>query len=126
MEPIISNKIKNIRKFNKLTQEEFAEELDISRSKVSNWERTKRDMTITDAIKLAKRFHLSLDNFLEIDNISVEEYIEISDKFFKNKQISIKEKSKIITIIDDNFQKGNIKEIYNAYKMTQIDSNQQK
>ena len=89
-------------------------------------ERTKRDMTITDAIKLAKRFHLSLDNFLEIDNISVEEYIEISDKFFKNKQISIKEKSKIITIIDDNFQKGNIKEIYNEYKMTQIDSNQQK
>ena len=126
MEPIISNKIKNIRKFNKLTQEEFAEELDISRSKVSNWERTKRDMTITDAIKLAKRFHLSLDNFLEIDNISVEEYIEISDKFFKNKQISIKEKSKIITIIDNNFQKGNIKEIYNEYKMTQIDSNQQK
>lgn len=126
MEPIISNKIKNIRKFNKLTQEEFAEELDISRSKVSNWERTKRDMTITDAIKLAKRFHLSLDNFLEIDNISVEEYIEISDKFFKNKQISIKEKSNIITIIDDNFQKGNIKEIYNEYKMTQIDSNQQK
>lgn len=126
MESIISNKIKNIRKFNKLTQEEFAEELDISRSKVSNWERTKRDMTITDAIKLAKRFHLSLDNFLEIDNISVEEYIEISDKFFKNKQISIKEKSKIITIIDDNFQKRNIKEIYNEYKMTQIDSNQQK
>ena len=83
-------------------------------------------MTITDAIKFAKRFHLSLDNFLEIENISVEEYIEISDKFFKNKQISIKEKSKIITIIDDNFQKGNIKEIYNEYKMTQIDSNQQK
>lgn len=126
MEPIISDKIRNIRKFNKLTQEEFAEELDISRAKVSSWERTKRDMTITDAIKFAKRFHLSLDNFLEIENISVEEYIEISDKFFKNKQISIKEKSKIITIIDDNFQKGNIKEIYNEYKMTQIDSNQQK
>ena len=126
MESIISDKIRNIRKFNELTQEEFAEELDISRSKVSSWERTKRDMTITDAIKFAKRFHLSLDNFLEIENISIEEYIEISDKFFKNKRISIKEKSKIITIIEDNFQKGNIKEIYNEYKMTQIDSNQQK
>ena len=126
MESIISDKIRNIRKFNKLTQEEFAEELDISRSKVSSWERTKRDMTITDAIKFAERFHLSLDNFLEIENISIEEYIEISDKFFKNKQIGIKEKSKIITIIEDNFQKGNIKEIYDEYKMTQIDSNQQK
>ena len=41
MESIISDKIRNIRKFNKLTQEEFAEELDISRSKVSSWERTK-------------------------------------------------------------------------------------
>jgi transcriptional regulator with XRE-family HTH domain len=126
MEQIMSNKIRNIRKINKLTQEDFAEELDISRSKVSNWERTKRDMTITDAIKLAKRFHISLDNFFEIGEISPEEYIEISDKFFKNKQISIKEKTKIITIIDDNFQKGNIKEIYNEYKMTQINSNQQK
>ena len=126
MESIISDKIRNIRKFNKLTQEEFAEELDISRSKVSSWERTKRDMTITDVIKFAERFHLSLDNFLEIENISIEEYIEISDKFFKNKQIGIKEKSKIITIIEDNFQKGNIKEIYDEYKMTQIDSNQQK
>ena len=126
MESIISDKIRNIRKFNKLTQEEFAEELDISRSKVSSWERTKRDMTITDAIKFAERFHLSLDNFLEIENISIEEYIEISDKFFKNKQIVIKEKIKIITIIEDNFQKGNIKEIYDEYKMTQIDSNQQK
>lgn len=126
MEPIISDKIRNIRKFNKLTQEEFAEELDISRSKVSSWERNKRDMTITDAIKFAKRFHLSLDNFLEIENITVEEYIEISDKFFKNKKIGIKEKTEIITIVEDNFQKGNIKDIYNEYKMTQIDSNQQK
>ena len=123
MEQTISNKIRNIRKYNKLTQEEFAEELDISRSKVSSWERTRRDMTITDAIKFANRFHISLDNFLEIKEISVEEYIEISDKFFKNKQISLKEKTKIITIIDENFQKENIKEIYNEYKMTQIDSN---
>ena len=122
MEPIISNKIRNIRKYNKLTQEAFAEKLGISRSKVSNWERAKRDMTITDAIKIANRFHISLDNFFEVKDISIEEYIEISDKFFKNKKISIKEKTKIMTIIDDNFQKGNIKEIYNEYRMTQIDS----
>ena len=120
----ISDKIRNIRKVNQLTQEEFAEELNISRSKVSSWERTRRDMSITDAINIAKQFNLSLDNFFENENISAEEYIEISDKFFKNKQISLKEKSKIITIIEDNFKKENIKEIYDEYKMTQIDSNQ--
>ena len=124
MNSTISDKIRNIRKVNQLTQEEFAEELNISRSKVSSWERTRRDMSITDAINIAKQFNLSLDNFFENENISAEEYIEISDKFFKNKQISLKDKSKIITIIEDNFKKENIKEIYDEYKMTQIDSNQ--
>lgn len=124
MELLISEKIKELRKSNKLTQEKFAEELNISRSKVSSWERTKRDMTITDAKKMSARFHISLDNFFEIEEITEKEYIEISDRFFKNKKISVKEKSRIISIIDDNFQKGNIKEIYHEYKMTQIDSNQ--
>ena len=122
MEKVISDKIRSIRKNYKLTQEAFAEKLNVSRSKVSNWERTKRDMTITDAINLVKEFKLSLDNFFEINEISEEEYIKISDKFFKNTKITIKEKTKIVTIIDDNFQKSNIKEIYNEYKMTQIDS----
>ena len=40
MNSTISDKIRNIRKVNQLTQEEFAEELNISRSKVSSWERT--------------------------------------------------------------------------------------
>ncbi len=44
MESIISDKIRNIRKFNKLTQEEFAEELDISRSKVSSWEKEQKEI----------------------------------------------------------------------------------
>ena len=122
MEKVISDKIRSIRKANKLTQETFAEKLNVSRSKVSNWERTRRDMTITDAINLVKEFKLSLDNFFEINEISEEEYIKISDKFFRNTKITIKEKTKIVTIIDENFQKANIKEIYNEYKMSQIDS----
>lgn len=122
MKAMISNKIKNIRKCNQLTQEEFAEELEISRTKVSSWERKKRNMTVIDAVKLANKFHISLDNFLDVKDISIEEYIEISDNFFKNKKISIKEKIKIINIIEENFQKGNIKEIYNEYKMTQNDT----
>lgn len=122
MKAMISKKIKNIRKCNQLTQEEFAEELEISRTKVSSWERKKRNMTVIDAVKLANKFHISLDNFLDVKDISIEEYIEISDNFFKNKKISIKEKTKIITIIEENFQKGNIKEIYNEYKMTQNDT----
>lgn len=123
MESLISNKIKELRKNNKLTQEKFAEVLDISRSKVSSWERKKRDLTITDAVKMSRRFQISLDNFFEIKEISEKEYIEMSDRFFKSKRLSIREKIKIIKMIEDNFQKENIKEIYKEYKMTQNDSN---
>lgn len=119
MELIISKKIKELRKNNKLTQEQFAEELDISRSKVSSWERTKRDMTITDAIKMSTRFHISLDNFFEIKDIKEEEYIKISDKFFKNTKIDIDKKMEIIGVINDNFKYGNIDEFYNKCKMIQ-------
>ena len=120
MEVFVSEKIRRLRKSNKLTQEQLAEKLDISRSKVSSWERRKRSMTVTDAIKIAKLFHISLDNFFEIKEITEEDYIEISDRFFKSKKIDLKEKTKVVNIINKNFKYGNIDEIYN--KMTQSDS----
>ena len=55
----------NLRKEEKMTQENLAEILDISRSKVSSWETNKRDMTITDAINLANYYEISLDNLLK-------------------------------------------------------------
>ena len=43
MNNVISNKLKDIRKNRKITQEQLAEKLDISRSKVSSWETVKGD-----------------------------------------------------------------------------------
>ena len=50
MNNVISNKLKDIRKHKNITQEQLAEKLDISRSKVSSWETNRRDITMTDAI----------------------------------------------------------------------------
>ena len=62
MNNIISNKLKDIRKNRNITQEQLAEKLDVSRSKISSWETNRRDITMTDAVKLANLYNISLDN----------------------------------------------------------------
>lgn len=119
MEYAIIEKLKKLRKQRGITQEQLAEILDISRSKVSSWETNKRDMTIIDAVNLADYYEISLDNLLNVKPIKEKEYIEVSYKFFKNKAISLKEKTKIIRMMEESLKSENIDELYENYKMTQ-------
>lgn len=119
MDYIIIEKLKELRKSKKITQEQLAEKLDISRSKVSSWETNRRDMSITEAIKLANIYEVSLDNLFEINKITEEEYVKISNKFLKGKSITLEEKVKIIESIRDSLKKNNVNEFYENYKMTQ-------
>lgn len=119
MDYLISKKLRELRKDRNITQEKLAEILDISRSKVSSWETNKRDMTITDAVNIANYYEISLDNLLSIKPLKEKEYIEISYRFFKNKSIPLKEKSKIIKMMEESLKCENIDELYENYKMTQ-------
>lgn len=119
MDFVIANRIKELRKSRNITQEKLAEKCDISRSKVSSWETNKRDMSITDAINLARCFEISLDGLLRVDCISENDYIEISQRFFKDAKISLDEKINIIRILEKGIIEDNISEIYEKYKMTQ-------
>lgn len=119
MNCLIADRLKELRKNKNITQEQLAEKLDISRSKVSSWETSKRAMNITEAIKLANIYEISLDNMFEIDNISEKQYIEIFDKFIQSEKISLKEKIRIIELIRDSLKQNNIDEFYEKYKMTQ-------
>lgn len=119
MDCLIAEKLKGLRRERKITQEKLAEILDISRSKVSSWETNKRDMTITDLVNLADYYEISLDNLLSVKPINKKEYIEISYRFFKNKDISLKEKTKIIRMMEESLKSENIDELYENYKMTQ-------
>lgn len=76
-------------------------------------------MTITDAINLANYYEISLDNLLRVNSIKEKEYIEISYSFFLNKSISLKEKTKIIKMMEESLKYENIDELYENYKMTQ-------
>lgn len=115
----IIEKLRELRKSKRITQEQLAEKLDISRSKVSSWETNRRDMSITEAIKLANIYEVSLDNLFEIDKITEDEYMKISDRFLKGKNITLEEKVKIIESLRDSLKKNNINEFYENYKMTQ-------
>lgn len=119
MEDSVVEKLRELRRSNNITQEQLAEKLDISRSKVSSWETKKRDMSMTDAVKLATIYEVSLDNLFGNENISSSQYAEISDKFIKNEAITLDEKIRIIELIRKSLQEKNIDKFYNEYIMTQ-------
>ena len=105
MDNTVIEKLKKLRKNKKITQEQLAEKLDVSRSKVSSWETNKRDMSITEAIKLANIYEVSLDNLFDINKITKDEYIKISEKFLKDSNIKLKEKVAIIELLRDSLKK---------------------
>lgn len=119
MKKSIRNKLRELRKRNNYTQETFAEKLDISRSKVSSWENGKRDMNIKDAIRISKECQVSLDNLLEIKEISADEYVEILNKFIRSKNIDLDFKIKILEDAIKLLKEENLEFFYEKYKMTQ-------
>ena len=63
----ISKKIMELRKRNNLSQESFAELLNVSRQTVSNWENDKCYPDIETLIIISKKYNLSLDELLRDD-----------------------------------------------------------
>ena len=75
------------------SQEKLAEELNISRSKVSSWESGRRDMSITDAVILVNLLKVSLDNMFNPVVLSKDEFCQIAKRYFESKDISLEEKN---------------------------------
>lgn len=83
-EKLIGSRIKNLRKENKMSQEELASKLGISRSYFSKIENGQRGLSIEIMQKLCKVFNMSMDEFLE----TIEEkdnYLEVETKNFSKK-----------------------------------------
>lgn len=60
----LNNKIKNIRQKSGLTQEAFAEKINVSRQAVTKWETAKGIPDIENLKMISKVFHISLDELL--------------------------------------------------------------
>lgn len=70
----LGNKILELRKSQKLSQEQLAEKLNVTRQTISNWELNETSPDLNQAKELSKIFHISLDELIDnnIDNIIVE------------------------------------------------------
>ncbi len=82
----LHKKLKSLREKNHFSQEQLADELNISRPTYMQIEKGERELTISEAKKLASIFSLSLESFLENNVSATQEVILESDT--KNKKES--------------------------------------
>ena len=79
----LGNKISEIRKKNKMSQEEFAELFNVTRQTISSWENSKSYPDIETLIKISDKFNISLDILLKEDKVMIKKI----DKERKNYKI---------------------------------------
>lgn len=93
----IGQRIKNSRMNAKLTQEEAAEALQVSRQTISNWENEKTYPDILSVIKMSDIYNISLDHLLkeELSMPSSPDYLE----YLEESTNIVKSKNKLSKII---------------------------
>ena len=87
----LGDKLIELRKENKMSQEKFAEILGVTRQTISNWENYKNYPDISTIIKISDVFHISLDILLKGDT----KMVSNMDKQIKD---SKKYKSILVTL----------------------------
>lgn len=85
----IGNKLKKSRLESKLTQEKVAEEIQVSRQTISNWENEKSYPDIVNVIKLSDLYNISLDELLKGDSEMLKHLEESTNIVSSNKKLLI-------------------------------------
>ncbi|WP_332842942.1 helix-turn-helix transcriptional regulator [Paraclostridium sp. AKS73] len=85
----IGNKLKKSRLESKLTQENVAEEIQVSRQTISNWENEKSYPDIISVIKLSDLYNVSLDELLKGDSEMIKHLDESTNIVSSNKKLLI-------------------------------------
>ncbi|PAQ14256.1 transcriptional regulator [Bacillaceae bacterium SAOS 7] len=67
----VGKTISEIRKTNKMTQEEFSSLFHVTRQTVSNWENEKSYPDLQTLVDISNRFDISLDRMLKEDTVMV-------------------------------------------------------
>lgn len=83
----IAKKIKEARINANLTQERVADELQVSRQTISNWENAKTYPDIISIIKLSDLYQISLDELLKGDDKMIEHLDESTNVVSSNKKL---------------------------------------
>ncbi|MEW4353797.1 helix-turn-helix transcriptional regulator [Streptococcus pneumoniae] len=74
-----TDKLKTLRKKNKLTQKELAEQIGIKQNSYSDWETGKNEPSLDNIIKLAKIFNITTDELLGQTKFALIDYMPLRD-----------------------------------------------
>lgn len=88
--------LKVLRILKGVSQEKMAEDLNISRSKVSSWETDRREMSLYDAVIISDYFEVSMDNLFNKKELNSEQVLQIVKRYFDNDKISLDEKKETL------------------------------
>lgn len=83
----IGKKLKSARIESKLTQEQVAEELYVSRQTISNWENEKSYPDIISVVRLSDLYSISLDELLKGDKEMLDHLEESTNVVRSNKKL---------------------------------------
>lgn len=78
---MLSDVLKNLRTINKLTQEDLADSLNITRQTIAKWEKGEAVPDIFTLKKMCEMYQVSIDDLLESDKKDAKS-IRPKDKFF--------------------------------------------
>lgn len=103
-----NEKLKSLRIDNRLTQEEVAEKINVSRCSLANYELGRRKPTVEIFAKFAKFYNVSVDYLsgkLEEDSHS-SYFKEQAEMFFMSEKITTEDKELILQDIMDLYFRG--------------------
>lgn len=86
---LLGDKIKQLRKQQKITQEELADKIFVSRQTISNWENNKSYPNMDFIVLISKTFNVTIDKLIkeDVDNINDKINMEaIAEKSTKAEQ----------------------------------------
>ena len=108
--------LRKLRKSKKLSQEDLAEKVNVSRQSVSKWENGESYPEMNNILELCKIFHCKINDLVNdsmIDIDSLDEEIKMSVvKFNKEKQRKLKVVSKAISVLSKILQVATIISAY--------------
>ena len=113
----LGKKIVKIRKDNKMSQEDFAEILNVTRQTVSNWENSKNYPDIETLIQISDKFNISLDILLKGDKEMIKNIDMKVNNHNKLKTLVIV--LSVILLVVISFIVGS--KVYNNYKEQKLD-----
>ena len=95
--------LRNLRKSKKISQEELAEKVGVSRQSVSKWETSEAYPEMNNILELCKIFHCNIndlvnDNMIDLDSLGEDVKMSVV-KLKKEKQNQLKGISKVLSLI---------------------------